>query len=122
MAGVAGRSGGHNRLSLEAHQARGTFRADRHAHLIAASPVAPVPRADRRRVLEGLSAGPRRIAVSLLDAYEPWDAAHLETLRAYVLSCARLERLQREPGDDTRALHGEARCNLALLKSLELER
>jgi len=122
MAGVAGKSGGHNRLSLEAHVARGTFRADRHAHLMPAAPVAPVPQADRRRVLEGLSAGPRRIAVSLLDAYGPWDAAHLETLRAYVLSCARLERLQREPGDDTRTLHRETRANLALLKALELER
>ncbi len=122
MAGVAGKSGGHNRLSLEEHEARGTFRRDRHSRLIPASPVVPVRPADRRRVLQGLSTGPRRIAAALLDSHGPWDAASLETLRAYVLSCARLERLQREPGEDARALHREARCNLALLKSLELER
>jgi hypothetical protein len=122
MAGVPGKSGGSNRLSLEAHQARGTFRKDRHAHLTTASPLPPVAAADRRRVLEGLAAGPRRIAAALMGSHGPWDAASLETLRAYVLSCARLERLQREPGDDTRALHRETRCNLALLKSLELER
>ena len=84
--------------------------------------VAPIARAERRRVLKGLSAEPRRIAVSLLDVYGPWDASSLTTLRAYALSCERLEQLQQAPGDDTRALHREARCNLALLKSLELER
>ena len=78
--------------------------------------------ADRRRVLAGLAAGPRRIAASLLTDYGPWSAAALETLRAYALSCERLEQLQQAPDDDTRALHREARCNLALLKSLELER
>jgi hypothetical protein len=81
--------------------------------------VAP---ADRKRVLAGLAAGPRRIALSLLDAYGPWNAASLETLRAYALSCERLERLQAASADDTRAVHREVRCNLALLKALELER
>src|SRR5918994_1843494 len=122
MAGVARRSGGHNKNNLEAHPARGTYRADRPAHLTATPAAGEVAPADRRRVLSGLAAGPRRIAVSLLEAYGPWDAASLELLRAYVLSCARLEGLQREPGDDTRALQREARCNLALLKSLALER
>jgi len=31
MAGIKGRSGGHNRLSTQAHILRGTFRKDRHA-------------------------------------------------------------------------------------------
>ena len=50
MAGVARRSGGHNRIGLEAHQARGTFRRDRHAHLTAAPVVGAVVLADRKRV------------------------------------------------------------------------
>jgi hypothetical protein len=72
MAGVAGKSGGHNRLSLEAHEPRGTFRRDRHSHLTPTTPfVGVVAPADRKRVLAGLSTGPRRIAVSLLDGYGP---------------------------------------------------
>ena len=42
MAGAARKSGGHNELSLEAHQARGTYRRDRHAHLTAAPVVGAV--------------------------------------------------------------------------------
>jgi hypothetical protein len=121
MAGVANRSGGCNKLSLEEHLARRTFRPARHAHLQPASSVPPVPRADRRRVLKGLSTEPRRIAASLLDSHGPWHAASLETLRSYVLSCARLQRLQQAEGNDTRALHKEIRINLQLQKSLELE-
>jgi hypothetical protein len=124
MAGVAKKSGGHNRLSLEEHQLRDTYRADRHAHLIPTPPVLPVARADRRRVLKGLSAGPRRIAVALLDSHGPWNAASLETLRAYALSCERLEQLQAvaSADDHGRPVHREIRANLALLKALELER
>jgi hypothetical protein len=47
------------------------------------------------------------------------DAASVELLRAYVLSCARLEALQRTPSDDTRALHKEVRGNLQLLRELQ---
>jgi hypothetical protein len=85
--------------------------------------VGEVTPSDRRRVLAGLAAGPRRIAVSLLDSHRPWNAASLETLRAYALSCGRLERLQAaDQGDESRGLHREVRANLALLKALELER
>jgi hypothetical protein len=34
MAGVRGRSGGRNKLPVELHLKRGTFRRDRHAHLL----------------------------------------------------------------------------------------
>lgn len=40
MAGVAGRSGGHNKLTIEEHLVRGTFRPGRH---LAALPAAPEP-------------------------------------------------------------------------------
>jgi hypothetical protein len=59
-----------------------------------------------------------------MSLYGPWTAASLEVLRAFALSCQRVERLQREPGDDdrSRAFHREIHANLALLKALELER
>ena len=102
MAGVAGKSGGCNKLSLEAHQARGTYRRDRHSHSTPTPVVGAVSAADRKRVLAGLAPVPRRVAAALLDAYGPWNSASLETLHAYVLSCGRLERLQAaDQGDDT---------------------
>jgi hypothetical protein len=122
MAGAAGRSGGSNRLSLEEHRLRNTYRADRHGHLTPTPVVGAVALADRKHVLAGLAPGPRRIASELLDSYGPWCPATLEVLRSYVHSCERLERLQAAPADDTRALHREVRCNLALLRNLELER
>jgi hypothetical protein len=119
---VGGRgSGGANALSVAAHQARGTYRADRHAHLVQATAVAPVSPPDRKRTLAGLPTAARRLAVSLMESHGPWTAASLETLRAYVLSCARLEGLQQDAGEDTRALHREVRTNLQLLKTLELK-
>jgi hypothetical protein len=72
MAGQPNRSGGSNALSLEEHQARGTFRADRHAH---PKPV-PSPRdaslADRRRVLAGLPPLARRLAGQSFERYQGW--------------------------------------------------
>ncbi len=57
----------------------------------------------------------------LLSDYDGWTVTKLETLRNYVLSCARLEALQQAPTDDTRGLHREIRCNSNLLRLLDLE-
>jgi hypothetical protein len=122
VAGQPGRSGGHNRRSLEEHLRFGTYRPDRHAHLKEAQPPAPpVAPADRRRTLAGLSPAARRVAARLLAEYGGWTAAKLEVLRAYSLSCSRLEMLQQTPTDDSRALHREIRANLNLLRALNLE-
>jgi hypothetical protein len=122
VAGVPGR-GGYNRLSLEQHALRGTFRRDRHGPLTEAPRAsAPVTPADRRRTLRGLSAPARLMAARLLVDFSGWDSASLETLRAYVQSCERLEQLQQATGDDSRPLHREIRCNLNLLRALNLER
>ena len=122
MSGVPGRSGGRNKLPLEIHRSRGTLRPARHL-----TPAPPVPHAtvspeDRRRTLRGLPPGARRIAASLLSEYRGWDAASLEVLRSYVLSCERLSALHAEPGDDARAIHREIRANALLLKHLDLEK
>jgi hypothetical protein len=121
MAGIPGRSGGHNRKAIDEHHLAGTFRPDRHLALTPPRPSAPVSAADRRRALRGLSGEARRITAALLTEYDGWNAATIEVLRAYALSSVRLAALQADPPEDTRALHREVRANLALLKALDLE-
>jgi len=118
MAGRPGRSGGHNRLPVELHLARGTFRPDRH---ILPRPMAPISEADRRRTLRGLPSLSRRIAVDLLARFEGWDASALETLRAYAMSCHRLDALHQGAAGGSPELSREIRANLALLAALGLE-
>lgn len=89
MAGLPGRSGGWNRLSVEDHQLRGTYRKDRHGQA-QEPPSDSYSRADRRRLLIGLPRGARRLAIALLETFGGWDPASLATLRAYSLSCERL--------------------------------
>ena len=84
-------------------------------------PLVPVSEADRRRTLQGLSPGARRLAVQLLDGFTGWDASSLQTLRAYVLSCERLEALQSTSTTDSNDLAREVRVNLGLLRALNLE-
>jgi hypothetical protein len=119
MAGVPMRSGGHNRKSVEAHVLSGTFRKDRHAApTVDTRPVSP---AVRRRTLQGLTPGARRLAGQLLEAFAGWDPSSLTTLRAYALSCERLEALQAAGNPDSHAVAREVRINLGLLRALNLE-
>lgn len=121
MTGVARRSGAWNRKSLAEHKLAGTFRPDKHGHLLAQDrPPAPVSLAARRRVLKGLPLHAGRVARALLEAYDGWNIVQLESLRAYALSCDRLEQLQTDPGADPVAVHREARINLQLLEVLDL--
>lgn len=120
MAGVPGRSGGQNRLSVEEHERRGTLRPARHLKPVP-PPAAPVGAADRRRTLRGLSPTARRIASQLLAAFDGWDVSTLETLRAYALSCDRLEAMQTATTAPGTALYRELRINLQLQRALNLE-
>lgn len=120
MAGVKGRSGGHNRISPAEHLLRGTYRPDRHAGWTEQTPR-PVSAADRRRVLGGLTGTARRVMLRLLDEYDDWSGPQLEMARAYALSCARLEALQTDPEADLRAVHRETRINMQLYRTLALE-
>jgi hypothetical protein len=119
MAGVAGRSGGHNRLSAEEHLVRGTFRPSRHLAALPAAPE-PVSQVDRRRTPRRLDPAARRIAAQLLDEFAGWNPSTLELLRSYALSCRRVESLQSAP-EPSPQLHREIRCNLAPQKALGLE-
>ena len=122
---MGGKGSGAPALTLEQLLERKTFRPHRHDHLLTLPPaIPPVTGGERRRVLANLSPDARRLASALLDSYGPWSAASLTTLRAYALSCERLEALQQQAGDaeHSRAVHREVRCGLALLKALELEK
>jgi hypothetical protein len=105
--------------SAAEHILAGTFRRDRHGASTATT--APVSATDRRRTLQGLTPGARRLAVQLLEGFTGWDASSLQTLRAYVLSCDRLEALQSTSTTDSQDLAREVRVNLGLLRALNLE-
>lgn len=115
-------SGGHNRLSAEAHVFAGTFRRDRHGVRGASpAPAEELAPADRRRTLAGLSPAARRLAVRLLDRLEGWTPASLAVLRSYVLSRERLDALE-AIGQPSAELYKELRACLALGKALGLEK
>jgi len=109
-------SGGHNRLPVALHLAKGTYRPDRDRRVLP-SATDPVSVADRRRVLAGLPPEARRVVGGLLDAFDGWHAGSLATLRQYGISCARLA----EFGDDDEERRREIRVNVQLLKALDLD-
>lgn len=119
MAGILGR-GGQNAVSIEEHQRRGTLRPARHL-AARVTPAAPVcSDGDKAAALRGLNPSARALARQVLRQFSGWDAAGLRTLRSYALSCERLETLERD-GATTPALEREIKCNLQLLRALNLE-
>jgi len=104
MAGIKGRSGGHNRKPVVTHVVAGTYRPDRHG-VVPGSAAAvlrmpdrapdrePVPAVDRRRVLRGLGQEGARLARRLLDDFGGWTAADLVTLRRLAATVNRLAAL-----------------------------
>jgi hypothetical protein len=87
MAGTPRRSGGSNRLNVEQHLSRSTFRPERHG-VPSAGETGPVSEKDRRPPLRGLPVGARRVAVRLLRNTRGGTPS-LEALRAYSLGCVR---------------------------------
>jgi hypothetical protein len=83
------------------------------------APAVGLSLAERRRVLKGLSGEAKRVAAEMVAGFDGWNEPALQTLRAYALSCARLETLQH--GGPSKELFSEIRANLALLKALDLE-
>jgi hypothetical protein len=74
----------------------------------------------KHETLSGLHGVAREVASRMLAELYGWNATSLRTLRAYALSTARLEKLQREqaPSMD---LYREIRANLKLLAALDIE-
>ena len=121
MPGRPGRSGGSNRLPLEAHLARGTFRATEHAHRMPAGPPwTPTPAQlealgdDGRAFVARVQAG---YVVGALEGELALEGAHavdrLAALRAQRHRAAgkRLAVIDRQELAWTRVLSG---CVLAL--------
>ena len=101
MAGRPGRSGGHNRMSVDEHIRRGTFNATRHGHRTTLQfrpkllPARQVPAA----LIEGLS-GP---GLDFVDCcwrnYEGWSSSGIVLLREAGFLLTQLEALRGKPGE-----------------------
>jgi len=99
-------------LSTDEHLRRGSYRRDRHG------PKVPVD--DRGRLLHGLPPAAQQIAAALFDAFN-WNPAMLIVLRAFALSCDRVERLQSAGTVNVGRLYDELRVLVDLLHVLNLD-
>jgi P27 family predicted phage terminase small subunit len=82
MAGVKGRSGGHNRKPVGVHLLAGTYRRDRHGPVaLVADPARAVPPGGRPEPPPGLSVDSNSLWRRLLDEYEGWGPADFELLQ-----------------------------------------
>jgi hypothetical protein len=120
MAGVPGRSGGANRLSLEEHLKRGTYTRSRHGHL-KEEPAVPLTPAVRRRTLRGLTGDARASVLCVLDEYTGWNAPALVTLRQWALAVMRIDALTAQGEYDREELRRELRMAVALFRALNLK-
>lgn len=109
-----------NRLSVAEHLQRGTYRADRHGKRTDEAPSAPLSAADKRRALQGLEPDARRIAGRVLDEFQDWHAAAIQTLRAYAVAAAQLDRLQADPTANPREVRAQIRSVVSLYRALDL--
>jgi P27 family predicted phage terminase small subunit len=93
MAGVKGRSGGHNRLSAEEHQLRGNYRPGRHGSLAVAParPPADVP----APVPAGLSRGAQKAWRGYMADFDEWTRTDLSLLELALRSKDRAEQCRR---------------------------
>jgi hypothetical protein len=132
MPGVRGRSGGSNRIPVQVHLAKGTFRPARHAARLAAlsaqtgvlakyrpAPVVPPLRAVDRpplpaSVLAGLGARGQAFARDCWDAYADWSPASLALLHEAGHLLDALEALRGQKGE--RAAQREFRAMVTALK------
>ena len=139
MAGVKGRSGGHNRLSAEEHRRRENSRIDRHADETLEAPNPSnnsaqrfdtngdpiderltVSEARRRETLAGLPPAARRIAENALDTFWDWPAEALAMLRSYALCCHRIALLESAEPVDRAAVRTETLTAQRLRLALKL--
>lgn len=84
MAGVKGRSGGHNRKTVEAHQLHGTWRRARHG-VLESVPAAPVARAGAPPP-PTLSTEAKKTWRGIVAEYEGWSLPDLLLLESALLA------------------------------------
>ena len=104
MSGRPGRSGGHNKLSVEQHRLRGTLNVTRHTPRGALVPQAmpssvPVP----ATLLDGLRERGRTFVSECWTGYGGWSPAHLVLLREAGLLIDELEQLRGEKASGARS-------------------
>jgi hypothetical protein len=118
MAGRKGRSGGHNRLSLETHLLRGTFNATRHGRRAAAAQAAVLtsPELMPPALVEGLQGRGREFVEQTWAAYAGWSPPDLVLLHEAGLVLDQLETLRGTPGE-----RAAQRLLLSLLAHLRVE-
>lgn len=94
MAGVKGRSGGHNRQTLEAHELHGTFRPSRHGALALVTP-APIVGDAPPAPPASLSRAARNTWRAIVNEFDGWDAAGLTLLVLALEAQVRAEQCRR---------------------------
>jgi hypothetical protein len=101
MAGMKGRSGGHNNRTLQEHLDRGTFRRDRHGHLSAQTTIPRAPAPVPENVVQGLQAPGKALVEAAMTDYTNWTRLELTLLRqaARCLDDAEAARRPRESGN-----------------------
>src|SRR5262245_57678848 len=118
MSGKPGRSGGHNRISIEEHLRRGTFRPVRHlAALAASSGPQGVPPDPPPELLTGLAEAGGALVVSA------WRGCELTAFEAELLRMAaeyRDDAAEARRRGDKRAEHAASRLCLQALRVLGL--
>jgi hypothetical protein len=118
MAGRPGRSGGHNKLSVEEHLLRGTYNVTRHGPRPAALTVAArsKPGAVPEYVVIGLSGRGLAFVEATWNAYGDWTPQSLELLREAGFLLTQIEALRGQKGE-----RAAQRLLLSALSALRLE-
>jgi hypothetical protein len=120
MAGMKGRSGGMNRVSVDLHRLRGTFRNSRHAgatqtpRLATAALDGPLPVPDD--LITGLFGRGRRFVEAAWANYAGWGVGTRELLREAGMLFDQLETLRGQRGE-----RAAQRLLVTILASLHLE-
>ena len=117
MPGVPGRSGGHNRRSVEAHLMSGTYRKGRHGAIPGArGNLAVLPahtrtgdeRAARRRLLAGLSRPQQALGRRLLAEYDGWGEVDRVLFRLALEALDRCDECRTQVQKDGLVSNGRA--------------
>jgi hypothetical protein len=118
MAGRPGRSGGHNRLSVEQHILRGTFNPTRHGSRPSALAAAPVPRTAPvpPELVAGLFGRGAAFVAECWSTYDGWNPASLALLHEGGRLLDQLETVRGTPAE-----RSAQRLLLATLAALRLE-
>lgn len=116
MAGRKGRSGGHNRLSVEEHLLRGTFNPTRHGSRAPALIPAPNPNGIPPDLLDGITGRGAGFVEECWATHRGWTVPRSLLLREAGLLIDQLEAARGKPKEEPAV----RRALLSVLAALEL--